>query len=603
MSVLKFGGLALASVLMSLTWATTPTSAALAQQFGSDVDKFLADGEFSLALQQANASNNDGMRKRIADAQAGFGELGSARNTAAMIGDDVLRTSALSSITGASDRWQIDGNGGFPNSAPQGGVTIADFGMLMNLIQETVSTDTWNLSGTGEGSMQPFPSGVYVDAAGVLHRIKSKKMISPLVSRNKFKQGTENSAVRQTAAFRKVSLTRLERAVQLRAAQGKPPTDAMRNLAGITEVRFVMIDEETSEVIIAGPAGDWKQDSIGKRINVENGKPVLQLDDFVVCLRNAYAANADAGKFGCAIVPRKENLADTVAFLETSQLEGKPWQNKLRETLGQQDVDVFGIEPGTHAARVLVDADHHMKLIGMGVEPSIPQVRSYLDRVELDSNGNPPPMDVVRWWFAADYDQLIANEARNIFEFRGPGVKVLSETEFINRDGERLHTGKAVGPTAAFARDFTRHFEMLATHYSIYKELQNVFDLAVVANLIREHDLADKASWSMPFFSADPSGQQQQQEGVVSVFQNRWKCEQQRPVKSVDSVINRRVIQDRRNGETYSHSLVGVSGGVSFDANAFVSADNVETEMDIEFEKIRSDSVADLPPIDRWWWD
>lgn len=48
---------------------------------------------------------------------------------------------------------------GSVNNQSQGGITIADFGMLMNLIQETVSSDTWRLgtTGNGEGTIQPFP--------------------------------------------------------------------------------------------------------------------------------------------------------------------------------------------------------------------------------------------------------------------------------------------------------------------------------------------------------------------------------------------------------------------------------------------------------------
>jgi hypothetical protein len=567
---------------------------ASAQQVGSDVSAYLQDGEFSLALQHANAANDDLQRQQIVDAQSRFGERLAAQKTAALIADDQVRARALAMLqqrSGDDDGQSQSGQAGVPS----GGVTQADFDTLIQLIQDTIATTTWNDSG-GEGSIRAFPTGVYVDASGVLHKLKSRKG-SLLATRKTFFESTETVALKKFSKLRKVSLTRLERAAQLRASQGRDATEAMRNLAGLTSVRFVMIDPETSEVIIAGPAGEWTNDESGKAIRVANGNPVLQLDDFVVCLRNAYSPNKDAGKFGCAIVPRKENLAETVAFLENSKLKGKRWQDKLRQTLGQQDIDVFGIEHGTHAARVLVEADYHMKLVGMGIEPSIPEVRSYLDRVELDANGNPPPMDVVRWWFALNYDQLISNEQRNIFEFRGPGVKVLSETEFINRDGERLHTGKAVGPTAAFAKDFTRNFERLADHYPIYQELRNVFDLAVVANLIHEYDLADKASWRMTYFSNDVN------RADGDNLPPRWKCKAERPAKAVDSVINRRVIRERRDGETFLHTLVGVSGGVSFDASEFVDEANVRTESDVEFSEIRKKAIEALPPVDRWWWD
>jgi hypothetical protein len=172
-------------------------------------------------------------------------------------------------------------------------------------------------------------------------------------------------------------------------------------------------------------------------------------------------------------------------------------------------------------------------------------------------------------------------------------VKVLAETEFINNDGDRIHTGKAVGPTSSFARDFTANFATLAQAYPIYNELKNIFDLAIVANLIREHELAKKADWQMPFFVSTDDEKSKS-----------WQLEKFKPADAVDSVINRHIIRDRRDGETTIHTLIGVSGGVSFDPAEFVSRDNAKIERDIEFAGQLSAAVEDLPAEPRqWWWD
>ncbi len=55
----------------------------------------------------------------------------------------------------------------------------------------------------------------------------------------------------------------------------------------------------------------------------------------------------------------------------------------LRESLGLQDIEVHGIDPRSHASRVIVEADHHMKLIGMGLEKGVAGVTSYLEAIEL----------------------------------------------------------------------------------------------------------------------------------------------------------------------------------------------------------------------------
>ncbi len=570
------------------------------QSTAQDYRQYLSDGEFSAAITAAEGDSK--ALEEIANAQIAAGDSDAAIQTLGSILDDTNRAGALRQVfqspsSGFGGGTVIGGGGGngfngflsgggaggtVPNG---GGISANDFNQLIQLIQSTVGSDTWEANGGGNGTMFPFPTGVYVDGEGTLHRIPKARQMS-MAANDFVDQLHTKTSVHQKSKLRKVSLTRLERALQLRLAQGKAPTEAMHYLAGLSDIRYVMIDPDSGEVIIAGPAGGWKRTDNGTVVSVNDEKPVLLLDDFVVCLRNAFS---NKGKFGCAIVPRKENLAATKQYVSTARGSGKKWQKGLQEALGKQDVDVFGIDATTHAARVLVEADHHMKLVGMGIEPSIPAVPGYLRRVELDAQGNPPPMDVVRWWFALNYERIISNEEGTLFEFMGPGVKVLAETELLNDQGDRIHTGKAVGPTLTFARDFTEHFESMSNAYPIYDELKNVFDLAIVANMIREYRLDQKADWGKSLFVGNDE---------YSYELGRYK-----PATEVDSVMNKRVIKDRRNGETTIHTLVGVSGGVSFDANSFVNSSSIELEDDVEFTGQLAKAVKDKPEIEIWWWD
>lgn len=552
-----------------------------------NVEQFLADGEFSAAI---NVAGSDHVAlQRIASKQLSLGENSAALKTFQGITNGKLGT-VLRQATG--DDGFMGGGGVTGTSAngagANGGITASDFNALMQLIQGTIASDTWEANGGGNGSVFPYPTGVYVDGEGVLNRI-SKARQSFATTADFEDSLLSRGSVYKTASLRKVSLTSLERAVQLRAAQGKAPTETMLHLAGLTNIRYVMIDPDLGEVIIAGPAGGWKQDAKGNIVSKVDQQPVLFLDDFVVCLRNA---RNNRGKFGCAIVPRKENLAATKQYVSTAKGSGKKWENGLREALGLQDIDVFGIPESSHAARVLVEADHHMKLLGMGIEPSIPSVPSYLQRVKLDANGNPPSMDVVRWWFALNYEKLLSNESQSLFEFTGPGVKVLAETEFINDEGDRIHTGTAVGPTKTFARDFTNHFEELSDVFPVYHELKNIFDLAIVANIIHEYELSKKANWEMPFFVSDSGSPKRSFQ--ISKF---------RPAGAVESVMNRHVLKDRRGGETTIHTLVGVSGGVSFDATKFVNRDQLHIEGDIEFTSQVEKALVGRADSQNWWWD
>ena len=466
-----------------------------------------------------------------------------------------------------------------PVAANLGGITGRDFDQLVQLMQNTISSDSWEANGGGNGTAVPYPSGVYVDAKGVLHRVP--KSIRATISQNFLGLAPRTkTAVDNPSPMRKVSLTRLQVALEKRIAAGQPISEEMRYLAGLAQIRYVIRDPESGEVIIAGPAAGWQRNQDGKVLSALDQQPVFFLDDFIVCLRNAFSQQ---GKFGCAIVPRKENLAATQKYISTARGSGKRYQQGLQKALGKQDVDVFGIDPASHAARVLVEADHHMKLVGMGIEPSIVSVPSYLQRVKLDADGNPPPMDVVRWWFTLAYDRLISNEQQTLFEFSGPGAKVLAETELLNEQGKRIHTGKAIGPTLSFAKDFTKHFASLAKAYPVYDELRNVFDLAILANLIHEFELGDR-------------------KGLAGFLSKKFPLVSYAAAREVDSVMNAHQIRHRGDGETTIHTLIGVSGGVSFDANTFVNAESLKVEKDIEFTS-HLPAAINSRPAEHWWWD
>jgi len=275
--------------------------------------------------------------------------------------------------------------------------------------------------------------------------------------------------------------------------------------------------------------------------------------------------------------------------LATSKLKGAKWSDGIRSALGKQDVEVHGIDPQSHTARVLVEADYRMKLLGMGLEESIPEVPCYFDRVKLLPDGSAPPMDVARWWFTLNYDHVVANQTRTAFSFNGSGVKVLSETEFINKQGQRIHSGTSQGPTKTFAEDFTKHFDALAGKYPVYRQLKNVFDLALVSSLIRREDLTGRVRWHQTFFGApDPEGSNL-----------TYHVRQDRAATQVDSVMNEKFLTVRKRNSRIKHHMVGVSGGVSYDVSKILRQEYSSDEKQL------STAVEDGTPggNSHWWWD
>ncbi len=554
----------------------------------------LGSGEFSSAIEIANAATGqqrDELLSRVAGGQAIGGARDHAFATAAMIENDAARNGILAQMydqPNFQDGTPGFGSGGFGRGqGAAGGITEQDFDELINLIQETIDPDSWEENG-GSGRMLAFPSGVYVDGQGTLRKVKQSKSAALSGIREQALKQLDDPSVMSQSRLRKISLTRLERTLQMLAAQSRVPSPDMLHLGGMYQLKYVIFYPETRDVVIAGPAGPWHFDADGRAINTETGIPLLYMDDLVVCLRNA---REFGGQFGCSIDPRQENLAAVTRFQESTTLTGAPWRSRLRELLGQQDVTVKGIDPATHAGRVLVEADYRMKLVGLGLESAVPGLKNYFDRLHLDEQGNPPSSDVVRWWFTMNYDAVESNADRTIFEIKGQGVKLLSESEFLDEQGRRVHTGQSSAPTKGFADDFTRYFPQMAKKYPIYGELKNLFDCALAANLIHNEGLARQIDWQLNYF--DGRG------GEAGLLH---PVAAENTPRQVDSVVSEKIMRHREGNRTLKHTVVGISGGVQYDASEIAASKNV---MVVDQPQLAAARQQSLPSHQwrQWWWD
>jgi Protein of unknown function (DUF1598) len=537
------------------------------------------DFHHALELAQSNAAKtagqHDAIISKVAQAQALAGDRSAALQAASLINDDRVLADTLSNIRSHKTA-----------QGAAGGVQ-ADFDPLIDLIKATVGPQTWTDTG-GEASAAGFQGGVFVDPQGVLRqRLKENPLgrLTELRQVSASRDADANSGLRRYSALRKVSLTRLERQVQLLAAQGRRPSIDMQTLAGLQRIKYVLVYPEQGELVLAGPAGDWKFDAEGRLVGRDLNRPVLRLDDLVVVLRRIMSSpNAT---FGCSITPTQIALANVNAFLaESGQAPLKPrqldqWLGQLREKLGRQEIEIDGIDPGNRAGRVIVEADYRMKLVGMGLEEGMLDVPSYLDMVQIPAGKAPPPVEVLRWWFTLKYDGVIASPARDAFELHGQGVQVLSENELLTAAGEQVHTGNSEPLNEQFAHNFTKHFEQMAVKYPIYAELQNLCDIALVGAILRSEQLPDKVHWHMLYF-LDPK---------------RYVVPQSAAPKTVETVMNYRVV----NGENI---LVGVSGGVRIDPSKFVTPAAMKTD---DYGLLKATHSVAMPKNDpsreRWWWD
>jgi hypothetical protein len=366
-----------------------------------------------------------------------------------------------------------------------------------------------------------------------------------------------------------------------RQAAHQPLDPAMLTLAGLQRAKYVFVYPESGDLVLAGPAGDWLVEE-GRIVSKDTREPVVRLDDLLVLLRRG--VDAVNSHFGCSINPRQEALAKTQVFLANSSQkplqpgQRKKWLGDLRDTVGRQDIEVFGIDPASRVASVLVEADYHMKLIGMGLADGVDGVESYLDSVRIRPGEAPPAMSVLRWWFTLNYDTIARSDSNDAFELVGQAVRVLSENELLADQGQRIHTGQSDALNRQFAEAFTSHFAELSKKYAVYGELRNMFDLAMAVVLIQSEGLAAKVGWK-PSLLANST---------------KLRLPHGNVPREVETVINHRVINQRT-------ILAGVSGGV-----IVAPSDVLKQARALESSGTAIERAAPAPKdlaAEAWWWD
>jgi hypothetical protein len=242
---------------------------------------------------------------------------------------------------------------------------------------------------------------------------------------------------------------------------------------------------------------------------------------------------------------------------------------------------VYGVDPSSHAAAVLVEADYRMKLVGIGREEGTLEVPDYFELVKASGARNHSALRMLRWWFTVEYDALLTSRRHDVYELRGQGIRLQGENEFLAAGGARVATGKADEFNQEFADRFTKHFPMLAQKYPIYAELQNLFDLALVAAVLKNDGVAERCGWEAHGLR-DPQ--------ILGV--------ERRPVPAtVDSVVNSLELAP-------TIIMAAAAGGVSVDVRRLASPESMQIDDRGALAKVLGSAGApeDMRPRS-WWWD
>lgn len=443
--------------------------------------------------------------------------------------------------------------------------------VLMALVAARSETQAWaqGCGGGGGFGRQQAVGGVMIDTNGVL--------LQPTVEESGELARTFNAAldvqstdIQAATPLRKVSLRKLQSAIDEKLQAGQPLTQEMRFLAGLQEIRYVLVYPEQQDIVVAGFGEGWVGGKHAIAVGRTTGRPALMLEDLLAALRGA--RRAAEGGISCSIDPTSDGLQKVHQYAATLTNADQLSVERLEELMGPQRISITGVLPSSHFARVLVAADYRMKRIGMKLDASpVAGLPSYLDMLPASGRGmqNLTP----RWWLSPNYEALKTDTNGLAWEL--PASKVVAQTEdsFLAADGSKAQSGKSSPAAQQWATLMTKKYADLAAKDPIFAELKNCMDLAVVGALIVKENLASKANVRLTTL-LDPT----------ALPLTEYDIPKTTPAKAS------RIAKG-------SHVLVGASGGVLIQP-----AQGLErTERTATINPLHEKSTPNAEA--RWWWN
>ena len=331
--------------------------------------------------------------------------------------------------------------------------------------------------------------GVAINTKGVL-TLQTKQANRELVEFMKDHVQPAEGEMNDASELRRVSLKKLAAIVADSAKNNYMLADDVRYLAGLQRVQYIFVYPEQNDIVLAGPGDGWKVTESGDVVGRTNGLPILQLDDLLVALRGSEQARQLG--ISCSIDPTEEGMRRMRTVGRKQGAFHPSVLAKLEQAMGPQQIKLTGIPADSHFARVLVAADYRMKRIAMQLEQSpLRELPSYLSMLK---NSRVKVTNMMpRWWMACDYEPMARTEDGLGWELRGPGVKVMTEMDFVDSDGTRTASGKRSDLAQKWADAMTKNYEKLSKKSPVFGQLRNIMDLAIIAAVIDKHDLAEKA--------------------------------------------------------------------------------------------------------------
>jgi hypothetical protein len=421
-------------------------------------------------------------------------------------------------------------------------------------------------------------AGVEIAPDGVLRM----QQVDPRVGQARLEAARRDldAELARRSPLRKVSLNRLEAALAARLEAGEEPTAAMRAVAGLTSVDYVFFYPESGDVVVAGPAEGFFEDAAGRLRGIETGLPTLRLEDLVTALRAYPPQQRGTGIISVSIDPTEEGLRRlNEAMRQVANVRrGNELQiaKFLKNNLGLQTVSIRGVPAGTHFARVLVEADYRMKLIGIGLERLPNGMASFTER-SLRGRGSASAME--RWYFEPNYDCVTVSEDGLGMSLSGDGVRLVGAAELVTAKGERKGRAQANPASEAFCEDFTDKYAEIAASVPVYAQLRNLIDLSIAAAFIQKQDYATHAGWEMELL----------------LDESRLPVETHTAPHQVETAVNA-VWKGNQ-------LLTPIGGGILMQPKKALAAEYISTDVEGRLMAPREQVAPAAADQRAWWWD
>ena len=425
------------------------------------------------------------------------------------------------------------------------------------------------------GGQQRAVGGVMIDAAGIVRTASvDEKLDLANVMRGVVDQPAGDLA--NAADLRMVSLKKLQSAIVDSRKDGKPLPESISFLAGLQRISYVFVDSDNNDIVLAGPAEPWKLMDDGSVVGKESGGAVLRLEDLAVALQSVETARKQG--ISCSIEPTAEGRQRLQKLMRSIKLRpGQSpavYEESMKQAFGLQTINVSGVPQDSRYARTLIAADYEMKRLAMALAQSpVAELPSYL---QMAKNGRQNAAQNPRWWMACNYDAMTRSEDKSSWKLTGQGVKTMTEQDIIEKDGTAKRSGRVDKIAETWANKMTESYSQLSQKVSVFGDLRNAMDLSVVATLIVQERLAQKAGLDLAVL-AEPNDD----------------------VELISYPMPKAVSPECSFVRGRSGWVVTASGGVDIDAFSIVQN---QTTDDSAMTSMRTEALAANTDT-QWWWN